>query len=120
VAYARDGFPVGESIARVWAYGAAKLEQFGAAGYLVDTRAPMPGERFRHPRLADTWEILGREDRDGFYTGAIARELARASSAGGGALTEADLASQHAEWAEPISLESRDLRVGDPDAWRSL
>ena len=111
VAFARDGFPVGESIARVWAYGAGKLEQFGALGYLVEGRAPGPGERFLHPELADTWEIFGREGREGFYAGPVAREIARASAAGGGALTEADLASQRAEWVEPIGLGYRDRRI---------
>jgi gamma-glutamyltranspeptidase / glutathione hydrolase len=111
VAFARDGFPVGESIAGVWEYGAGKLEQFEAPGYLLDGRAPAPGERFRHAELADTWEIFGREGRDGFYTGPVSREIVRSCEAGGGALTEADLASQHAEWVEPIGLEYRDRRI---------
>ena len=111
VAYARDGFPVGESIAHVWAYGAGKLKQFGALEYLVDDRAPTPGQLFRHPGLGDTWEIFGREGRDGFYTGAVAREIVRSCAAGGGALTEAELASQRAEWVEPISLDYRGRRI---------
>ena len=111
VAFARDGFPVGESIARVWAYGASKLAQFGAAGYLLDGRPPVPGQRFRHPKLAETWEMFGREGRDGFYTGPVAREIAHACAAGGGALTEADLASQHAEWVEPIGLGYRGRQI---------
>jgi gamma-glutamyltranspeptidase/glutathione hydrolase len=84
VAFARDGFPVGDSIAHVWAYGAGKLEQFGAAGYLVDGRPPVPGQRFRHSELADTWEMFGREGRDGFYMGPVARETARACATGAG------------------------------------
>lgn len=111
VAFARGGFPLGESIARVWAYGAGKLEQFGAAGYLVDGRAPAPGQRFRNPELADTWEIFGREGRDGFYAGPIATEIVRACSDGGGGLTEADLAAQRAEWVAPIGLEYRGRRI---------
>ena len=111
VAYARDGFPVGETIAATWAIGAGKLKQFGGLEYLVDGRAPVPGERFRYPALADTWELFGREGRDGIYTGPVARELVRASSAGGSGLTEADLAAQRAEWAEPISLEYRGRRI---------
>ena len=111
VGYARDGFPVGETIAATWAVGAGKLKQFGGLKYLVDGQAPAPGERFRHPALADTWELFGREGRDGIYTGPVARELVRASSAGGSGITEADLAAQHAEWAEPISLEYRGRRI---------
>ena len=94
----------------MWAYGAGKLEQFGAAGYLVDGRAPAPGQ-WSHPELADTWEIFGREGREGFYAGPVSREIVRACSDGGGALTEADLASQRAEWVEPISLEYRGRRI---------
>jgi gamma-glutamyltranspeptidase/glutathione hydrolase len=111
VGFARDGFPVGESIAHVWAYGAGKLEQFGTAGYLMDGRPPVPGQRFRHPELADTWELFGREGREGFYTGPVAHEIARACAAGGGAVTEADLASQRAEWVEPIGLGYRGRQI---------
>jgi gamma-glutamyltranspeptidase/glutathione hydrolase len=111
VAFARDGFPVGESIAHVWANGAGKLEQFGSAGYLVDGQAPLPGQRFRHPQLAETWELFGREGRDGFYTGPVARELARTCAAGGGAMTEADLGAQRAEWVEPIGLGYRGRQI---------
>jgi gamma-glutamyltranspeptidase / glutathione hydrolase len=111
VAYARDGFPVGGTIAATWAVGASKLKEFGGLEYLVDGRAPAPGERFRYPALAYTWELFGREGRDGIYTGPVAREFARASSAGGGGLTEADLAAQRAEWVEPISLEYRGHRI---------
>lgn len=111
VAFARDGFPVGESIARWWTVGAPNLEHFKSDTYLIDGRAPEAGELFRYPALADTWETFGREGRDGFYTGPVAHEIARASAAGGGALTEGDLASQHAEWVEPIGLDYRGLRI---------
>jgi gamma-glutamyltranspeptidase/glutathione hydrolase len=111
VAYARDGFPVGESMARVWTYGAGKLEQFGTAGYLDGGRAPRPGDSFRHAQLADTWERFGREGRDGFYAGPVAQEIARAAAAGGGAVTEDDLAAQHAEWVEPIGITYRDRQL---------
>ena len=111
VGFARDGFPVGESIAHVWACGAGKLEQFGTAGYLVDGRVPVPGQRFRQPELADTWELFGREGRDGFYTGPVAREVERACAAGGGAVTEADLRAQRAEWVEPIGLGYRGRQI---------
>ncbi len=111
VAFARDGFPVGESIAHIWAHAAGKLERFGTAGYLVDGRAPAPGERFRHPQLADTWELFGREGRDGFYTGPVARELSRSCAAGGGTMTESDLGAQRAEWVEPIGLEYRGRQI---------
>ena len=112
VAFAREGFPVGEAIARIWEVLAPKLQHYKSDGYLIDGRAPRPGERFRPPpELADTWELFGREGREGFYTGPVAHEIARASSAGGGGITEADLASQHAEWAEPIGLDYRGLRI---------
>ncbi len=111
VGFARDGFPVGESIAHVWAYGAGRLDQFGTAGYLMDGRPPLPGQRFRHPELADTWELFGREGREGFYTGPVAHEIARACAAGGGAVTEADLASQRAEWVEPIGVGYRGRQI---------
>src|SRR5262245_12956226 len=111
VAFARDGFPVGQAMAYLWDLTAPKLKKFESNGYLIDGRAPRAGERFRHPELADTWELFGREGRDGFYTGPVAREIVRASSTGGGGLTEDDLASQHAEWVDPIGADYRGLRI---------
>jgi len=52
-----------------------------------------PGEILRQPELAATLERIAKNGEDEFYFGETAEELARASAAGGGAITLADLAA---------------------------
>ena len=78
IAYAEDGFPVMEKTADDWQAEVPKLRKTPAAAahYLVDGRAPRAGEMFRQKNLANTFRILGREGRDAFYKGEIARSIA--------------------------------------------
>jgi gamma-glutamyltranspeptidase/glutathione hydrolase len=74
-------------------------------------RAPQKGEIFKNPSLADTYEALGREGRDVFYTGRIAETIARFMKREGGYLSYEDLASHTSEWVEPVSTEYRGYDV---------
>jgi hypothetical protein len=71
VAAARDGFPVGESIAGTWA--AARLPHFATPALLKlllpAGKPPVPGQIVRFPQLADTLDLVAREGRTAFYAG---------------------------------------------------
>src|SRR5215510_92803 len=56
IGYAENGFPVMEKTAEDWSLEVAKLSKTPAAAsnYLVDGRAPRPGEIFRQKNLART------------------------------------------------------------------
>ena len=112
-AYAEEGFAVGQKASHAWEWGASKLRlsEHSAKEYLLQGRAPKPGEVFRQPNLAKTWRELGRHGRDYFYAGDLARKIVAASDASGGFLTAVDLAGQHSEWMDPISATYRDHRV---------
>jgi len=107
---ARDGYPVGESIAGFWAVGAALMGQSASSElrevFLPHGSAPQPGQRMRLPQLADTLERVAREGRQGFYEGPVAEAIATTISAGGVPTTTADVAAQqhHSEWVEPLSV----------------
>ena len=60
-----------------------------------------PGELFRQPDLARTLERVA-ENPDGFYHGALAREIAAALQKGGGLITAEDLAHYEVKEREPI------------------
>jgi gamma-glutamyltranspeptidase/glutathione hydrolase len=111
--YAEHGFPVMEKAAEDWEQGVPKLRLTAAAAsnYLVEGRAPRPGEIFRQKNLARTFRTLARDGRDAFYRGEISRAIADYCRQNGGFITQEDLAPQKAEWVEPISTNYRGYTV---------
>ncbi|MES2608978.1 MAG: gamma-glutamyltransferase family protein [Pseudomonadota bacterium] len=103
--YARNGFPVSPTIARLWALGAAKLgAQPGFAEcFMPGGRAPRAGEIFRSEAHARTLELIAQTEGEAFYRGTLARQMVEHARANGGAMTEDDLASHQADWVGTLS-----------------
>ena len=89
IRYARDGFPLSEVIAFYWGRNANALKDYPgfAEVFMPGGKAPVKGEMFRNPRLADTYERLGKEGRDVFYKGDMARAIADYLAENGGFLS---------------------------------
>jgi len=123
IRYAREGHPVTQLIAYYWDRNMAILdrrfedgpwlEEFdnARATYLVDGHAPAEGEIFRNPDLANTLETIGREGRDVFYRGDIARTIDDYMQRIGGDLRFEDMAAHESEWVEPVSVNYRGYDV---------
>jgi len=113
VRYAREGFPVSELIAYYWGLSVERLSGYPnfEETFTVDGHAPRKGEIWRNPPLADTLERIGREGRDAFYRGDLARVIAGTVGDAGGFLTEADLAEHRSEWVDPVSADYRGVTV---------
>jgi gamma-glutamyltranspeptidase/glutathione hydrolase len=111
--YAEHGFPVMEKAAEDWDAEVRKLSRTpaAAANYLIDGRAPRPGEVFRQPNLARTLRTLAEGGRDAFYKGPIARAIVDYMKANGGFISMEDLAATKADWVEPISTNYRGYQV---------
>ena len=94
---AEHGFPVMEKTAEDWNAAVTRLEQNPAAAtnYLIEGRAPRPGEVFRQPNLARTFRTLARGGRDAFYKGEIARAIADYCEKNRGFISMADLAARN-------------------------
>jgi gamma-glutamyltranspeptidase/glutathione hydrolase len=109
IAYAESGFPVMEKTAADWEPEVPRLELTDAAAstYLVNGRAPRPGEIFQQRNLARTFRTLARGGRDAFYRGEIARAIVGYCQKNGGFLSLEDFAAQKSEWVEPISTTYR-------------
>jgi gamma-glutamyltranspeptidase/glutathione hydrolase len=105
IKYARDGYGVSEIIAGQWKEVEAMLarDPNSAKTFLIDGRAPRPGDVFRNPNLADSLELIAKNGRDAFYKGPIARAIADEMEKRHGLVTLKDLADHHADWVEPIS-----------------
>ena len=110
---AENGFPVMEKTAEDWNAEVTRLKQNPAAAtnYLVEGRAPRPGEIFRNPNLARTLRTLARGGRDAFYKGEIAKAIVDYCEKNGGFISLADLAAHKSDWVEPISTNYRGYTV---------
>ena len=111
--YAEHGFPVMEKTAEDWDAEVRKLSRTpaAAANYLIDGRAPRPGEVFRQPNLARTLRTLAQGGRDAFYKGPIAKAVVDYMKANGGFISMEDLAATRADWVEPISTNYHGFEV---------
>ena len=110
---AEGGFPVSEVIARYWKAEEEVLSKNAAAKatFLPEGRAPEVGEMFYQPELTQTLSAVMEGGADAFYTGEIARRIARSVQETGGYVSEEDLAAHESTWVEPISTDYRGVRV---------
>ena len=73
--------------------------------------APVPGDRLIQPDLSRTLRAISLRGADAFYKGEIARRIASTVRAGGGILTEQDLAAYHVREREPLEGTYRGYRL---------
>ena len=130
IGYARDGHPLDPSIATFITRAQKTLALYptSAAIFLPGGKPPAPRSIFRNPDLARTLQSLadaetralkGGAERDRalqaaydyFYTGPVAQEFARFSSANGGWLRLDDLKAYQPRWDKPVTTNYRGLDV---------
>ncbi|MDX1516306.1 MAG: gamma-glutamyltransferase [Woeseiaceae bacterium] len=109
VDYARNGFPVSQTIAYYFERNASRMSEYPgfADTFMPDGRTPRTGEMFRNPRLANTYEQIAEGGRDAFYRGDIARRIDAYMTEHGGLLRYEDLARHRSEWVTPVSTNYR-------------
>ena len=105
IAYADEGFAVGEVVHAFWHDSEKTLtaDPATAKTYLIDGHVPAVGEYFRNPDLAWTYRQIAAAGRDAFYKGEVARKILATSASHGGTMTAADLSGFNGEWVDPIS-----------------
>ena len=117
VAYARGGHPVAPVIAMYFdrslrAYE-NRLESFpfefeNARATYFANGAPEAGDLFKNPDLANTLETIGREGRNAFYEGDLAKVMVDYLQRQGSAYTMEDFANHTSEWVDVGCAEYRD------------
>ena len=109
VRYARDGFPVTQTIAGYWSgcEGILGETKTASRAFLKDGKAPKEGERMTNRDLAKVYRAIGREGAKAFYKGWIAEEMVRYSESVGGLITMEDLKRHTSEWIEPVGTNYR-------------
>ena len=113
IAYAREGFPVTETIAYYFALNKQRFQDYPnfKEVWMANGDVPKTGEIFKNPALGNTLETLADKGLSEFYTGDIARITADFIQAQGGFLSYDDLADYRPEWVQPISTDYRGYEV---------
>jgi gamma-glutamyltranspeptidase / glutathione hydrolase len=111
--YAENGVAINEVTAGLWSRSVAFLASHPNSGatYLIDGRAPKPGEVFRNADLAKSLRRIADRGRDGYYKGTTAQAIVDISKEMDGTMTFEDLADFQPEWVEPISTTYRGWKV---------
>jgi len=106
---ARDGHTLDAAHVRRMAEALSAMAPFpGTAALYSDHGQPYrAGAVWRQPALARLLERIGRDGDASFYRGDTARQIARAAAAGGGLLTEADLAAYRPVVRQPLRVAYR-------------
>jgi gamma-glutamyltranspeptidase / glutathione hydrolase len=110
---AKDGFVIdgalSQAINQVW----PTIEETPSLKQMLSGASSLPpkeGDLLKNPALAKTFEALAK-DPSTFYTGALAKEIVKATTAEEGILTEDDLSSYRVQWREPARGEYRGYEV---------
>lgn len=113
VAYARDGYPIGARVSTDFAFNFEILKDCSnAARVFQPDGKPIPmGEVHRQPALADTLEKIGREGREGFYTGDVAEDIVEYLQSRGGLHTMEDFAAVAGDYVTPLVAQYRGYDV---------
>jgi gamma-glutamyltranspeptidase/glutathione hydrolase len=110
---AERGYVVTPRVAADWGRNVAKLSANPGAkkNLLKNGAAPRVGETMKLPALAKTLTAIAHHGRDGFYAGAVAKDMVAELKALGGLHTLEDFAEQRATYVAPISVGYRGVEL---------
>jgi gamma-glutamyltranspeptidase/glutathione hydrolase len=111
--YAENGYPVTEVIAGEWKEAEKILLSYESSTktYLINGRAPRPGQLFVNQDLARTYQKIARDGIDTFYEGEICDAIVNYSDRNHGLLSRQDFKDHLTTWVHPISTDYRGYTV---------
>jgi gamma-glutamyltranspeptidase/glutathione hydrolase len=113
IRYAESGYPVTEVIAGEWKNAENLLlsREGSSRAYLIDGRAPRPGQIFVNEDLALTYRKISTEGIGTFYEGDICDAIVNHSDRNNGLLSRQDFRDHSTTWVDPISSNYRGYAV---------
>jgi gamma-glutamyltranspeptidase/glutathione hydrolase len=111
--YAENGFPVTEVIAGEWKEmeGLLRSSESSSRVYLIDERAPRPGQIFMNKDLARTYRNIAAGGIGTFYGGEICDAIIETSNRLQGLFSHQDFKDHTTTWVEPISTDYRGYTI---------
>jgi gamma-glutamyltranspeptidase/glutathione hydrolase len=111
--YAEHGFPVTEVIAGEWKEAEKILlsHESSSKTYLIDGKAPKPGQIFINQDLALTYKRIIKDGIKTFYEGEICDAIVNYSNRNHGLLSYQDFKDHRTTWVEPISTDYRGYTI---------
>lgn len=111
--YAENGYPVSEVIAGEWKNMEKLLLSYESSSknYLIDQKAPRPGQMFFNKHLAQTYKKIVRDGIETFYEGEICDAIIKFSNRNNGLLSPRDFRDHTTTWVEPISVDYRGYTI---------
>lgn len=109
IRYAENGVPVAPRVAFDWAEDATALSGAARQFYLLDGKAPTPGQLFTAPGQAKVLRKISAQGRAGFYEGEVADDMVDSLAAVGGSHSLEDFAAVACTYADPVSGNYRGL-----------
>jgi len=103
IRYADAGVPVGMRTAYDWQGREKFLKGAARRFYLMDGKAPTPGQMFRAPNQAEVLRRIAKDGRNGFYTGEVAADMVASLAAMGGTHSLDDFGNVACDYTEPVS-----------------
>ena len=109
IEYAESGFPVTELVAYYMLSASKRFKNYPnfEDTYMINGKTPVKGQIFKNPDLANTLKIIGKEGRNGFYKGIVAKTISKFLKDQGGFLDQEDLQNHKSEWVNPVSTNYR-------------
>jgi gamma-glutamyltranspeptidase/glutathione hydrolase len=113
IRYAENGYPVTEVIAGEWKEAEKLLLSHESSGrtYLLDGKAPRPGQIFVNRDLALTYKKIATEGIGTFYEGDLCDAIINYSNRNNGLLSRQDFKDHSTTWVDPISSDYRGYTV---------
>jgi gamma-glutamyltranspeptidase/glutathione hydrolase len=113
ITYARDGYLVSPTIARLWQKQAPDLQNVPGYrdAFMPRGRAPHAGEHFHFPDQARTLQTIAATRGEAYYRGELAEKMLAHSKANGGCMSKEDLASHRCDWVTPIAVDYHGFRL---------
>ena len=111
--YAQNGFPVTEVISGEWrnARDLLRAQDETAQTYLVEGKAPRPGQMFQNEAMAETYRMISDQGAAVFYEGDLCDTMVSFSKRNGGLLEKKDFADHTTTWVEPLKCDYRGYTV---------
>jgi gamma-glutamyltranspeptidase/glutathione hydrolase len=111
--YAEHGFPVTEVIAGEWKDAEKILlsHESSSKTYLINGKAPKPGQIFINRDLALTYKKIIKDGIKTFYEGEICDAIVNYSNRNHGLLSHQDFKDNSTTWVEPISTDYRSYTI---------